>query len=91
MNVTDKTGKIVGAEVVDEDDVLMVITTTGKSIRTPLKPIRVTGRVAQGVKIINLAPGDQVRSIARLVRSIDEGENPESAEGEEATEVVAED
>jgi DNA gyrase subunit A len=84
MNVTEKTGKIVGAEVVDEDDVLMVITTQGKSIRTPIadkkKPIRVTGRVAQGVKIIDLAEGDQVASIARLVRGIDEGENPDTDE-----------
>jgi DNA gyrase subunit A len=84
MNVTEKTGKIVGAEVVDEDDVLMVITTQGKSIRTPIadkkKPIRVTGRVAQGVKIIDLAEGDQVASIARLVRGIDDGENPDTDE-----------
>lgn len=84
MNVTEKTGRIVGAEVVDEDDVLMVITTGGKSIRTPIKPIRTTGRVAQGVKIINLAENDQVASIARLVKSIDDGENPEAeADGEE--------
>jgi DNA gyrase subunit A len=93
MNVTPKTGKIVGAEVVDEDDVLMVITTQGKSIRTAIsdkkKPIRITGRVAQGVKIIELAPGDMVNSIARLVKSIDEGEVPASTgvgeEGEEET------
>ena len=93
MNVTEKTGKIVGAEVVDEDDVLMVITTQGKSIRTPIadkkKPIRVTGRVAQGVKIIELSPGDQVNSIARLVKSIDEGDNPQGNESDEDEEVVA--
>ncbi len=75
MNVTDKTGKIVGAEVVDEEDVLMVITTQGKSVRMPVadkkKPIRVTGRVAQGVKLIDLAGGDQIASIARLIRETD--------------------
>lgn len=93
MNVTEKTGKIVGAEVVDEDDILMVITTQGKSIRTPIadkrKPIRITGRVAQGVKIIDLAPGDMVNSIARLVKGIDEGENPEVDASEEDEDVVA--
>ncbi len=84
MNVTDKTGKIVGAEVVDEDDVLMVITTQGKSIRMPIsdkkKPIRITGRVAQGVKLIDLAAGDAIRSIARVVQDADEGEIDENVE-----------
>lgn len=78
MNVTEKTGRIVGAEVVDEDDVLMVITAMGKSVRMAIsdkkKPIRITGRVAQGVKLIDLAPGDTITSIARVVQDADEGE-----------------
>jgi DNA gyrase subunit A len=79
MNVTEKTGRIVGAEVVDDEDRLLVMTTLGKGIRIRVKEIRTTGRVAQGVKLINLAPHDQVRSIARIVAGTDDGE----LEGEE--------
>lgn len=84
MNVTDKTGKIVGAEVVDEDDRLLVMTTQGKGIRMKVKDIRVTGRVAQGVKLINLGDNDAVRSIARIVQGLDDGDLDD--EGEESEE-----
>jgi DNA gyrase subunit A len=74
MQCTDKTGKVVGAEVVDDTDRLLVMTTKGKGIRVRVKEIRSTGRVAQGVKLINLADGDHVRSIARIVKVTDDGE-----------------
>lgn len=85
MNVTEKTGKIVGAEVVEDDDRLLVLTQQGKGIRMRVKDIRVTGRVAQGVKLINLAAGDSIRSLARVVQDADEGEleGGEEAEAEE--------
>lgn len=75
MNVTAKTGVIVGAEVVDEDDRLIVMTTNGKGIRVKVKEIRTTGRIAQGVRLINMAEGDSIASIARLVQS------PQAAQG----------
>jgi DNA gyrase subunit A len=74
MNVTDKTGEVVGAEVVDDDDRLMLMTVTGKAIRMNVKDIRTTGRVAQGVKLISLAANDHVISIARMVKEADDGE-----------------
>ncbi|MBN9501050.1 MAG: DNA gyrase subunit A [Armatimonadetes bacterium 55-13] len=74
MNCTAKTGKIVGAEIVDDTDKLLVMTINGKGIRVRIKEIRTTGRVAQGVKLINLADNDQVRSIARLVQDTDDGD-----------------
>jgi DNA gyrase subunit A len=74
MNCTDKTGKIVGAEVVDDEDRLLVMTVQGKGIRIRVKDVRLVGRVAQGVKLINLAAGDQVRSMARIVQATDDGE-----------------
>ena len=84
MNCTDKTGKIVGAEVVEDEDRLLVMTVNGKGIRLRVKEIRTTGRVAQGVKLINLASGDQVRSIARIVQEEDDGEmEDENGAGEE--------
>jgi len=74
MNCTDKTGKIVGAEVVDDDDKLLVMTVQGKGIRIKVRDVRLVGRVAQGVKLINLAAGDEVRSMARIVQATDDGE-----------------
>jgi len=74
MNVTEKTGVIVGADVVDDEDKLILMTTQGKAIRMKVKDIRTTGRVAQGVKLINLAPNDLVNSLARVVQDADDGE-----------------
>lgn len=74
MSCTAKTGSIVGAEVVENDDRLLVMTQNGKGIRVRVKEIRLTKRVAQGVKLINLAKGDAVRSIARIVQEEDDGE-----------------
>ncbi len=76
MNCTAKTGHIVGAEVVNEDDKLIMMTTKGKAIRTKVKDIRIVGRITQGVKLINLGKEDKVRSIARVVDGVDEGEHP---------------
>lgn len=74
MNCTTKTGNIVGAEVVEDEDRLLVMTINGKGIRLRVKEVRTTGRIAQGVKLINLAANDQVRSIARIVQEEDDGD-----------------
>ncbi len=85
MNCTDKTGRIVGAEVVDETDRLLVMTTKGKGIRLKVKEIRTTGRIAQGVRLINMATGDQVRSIASIVQDTDGGDLTGEDDYEDAT------
>lgn len=77
MNCTDKTGLVVGAEVVEDDDKLLLMTTKGKGIRMRIKEIRATGRVAQGVRLVNLSSGDAVASIARIVKGTDDGEGDE--------------
>lgn len=87
MNCTEKTGKIVGAEVVEDSDRLLIMTTKGKGIRIKVKEIRTTGRVAQGVKLVNLAASDEVKSIARIVKGTDDGD---IEVGEEATEEATE-
>ena len=83
MNCTEKTGKVVGAEVVENDDRLLLMSTKGKGIRMKVKEIRTTGRVAQGVKLVNLTGDDQVASIARIVKGTDDGEGDEATEGGE--------
>jgi DNA gyrase subunit A len=83
MNCTEKTGLVVGAEVVEDDDKLLLMSVKGKGIRMRVKEIRATGRVAQGVRLVNLTGQDQVASIARIVKGTDDGE----LEGEDGVEV----
>lgn len=77
MHVTAKTGPVIGAEIVNNDDQLVLMTEKAKAIKLRIKEIRTVGRIAQGVKLINLGEDDRVRSIARLVRDSDSGEIPE--------------
>jgi DNA gyrase subunit A len=81
MDVTDKTGPIVGAEVVEDEDRLLIMTTNGKGIRVRVKEIRLVNRVAQGVKLIDLSGGDTIASLARVIEAPDTGENPEGSRG----------
>jgi len=50
------------------DDELMMITKKGIMIRVPVEGIRISGRNTQGVKVMNLAPGDLVVDVARVVK-----------------------
>ncbi len=77
---TEKTGDVVALKEVIPGDELMVITRHGVIIRLPVDDIRVIGRNTQGVRIINLAEGDQVMDVARVV----EEEGEEGAEAEAA-------
>jgi DNA gyrase subunit A len=78
MKTTDKTGLVVGALTVTDSDEIMLLTQTGQMVRTPVKDIREAGRNTQGVKLVNLSPGDKLTAIARVV-----SENEEETPGEE--------
>jgi DNA gyrase subunit A len=71
---SDKTGDIVALKEVLPEDELMMITKKGIMIRVPVEGIRISGRNTQGVKIMNLTPGDLVVDVARVVKE-DEAEN----------------
>ncbi len=64
LHVTDRIGKLVDLRAVNGDEDLMVVTTGGVMIRTPLSQLRIAGRNTQGVKIINLEGKQKVSSIA---------------------------
>jgi DNA gyrase subunit A len=66
MQVTDRTGPLVGMRVVinPEEEQLIVISEGGQVIRTPIENIRVSGRQTQGVIIMRLDNGDTVATIA---------------------------
>ena len=82
FKITEKTGRLIGAEVVDDDDKLLLTTTKGKGIRMRMKDIRQTGRVAQGVSLVRLGAGDFVAALARLVKGVDDGEIEDDSEEE---------
>ena len=63
-----KTASVVtGALAVNESDEIMMLTEGGQAVRSPVKDIRVIGRATQGVKLINLAKGDRLIGICRIV------------------------
>jgi DNA gyrase subunit A len=67
IKVTKKNGEVVGAKTVADKDEIMIITQNGMIVRCNIKDIRVTGRNAQGVRIISLKEKDKVSSIASVV------------------------
>jgi len=72
--------------VTDEND-LMVINRSGLTIRVAVSDIRVTGRAAQGVKVINLKGKDSIASIAVVPKS-EEEEEVEIVENIEGSEII---
>jgi len=76
MKTTEKTGKVVSARTVFEEDELMLLTLKGNVIRIKVKDLRKTGRNTQGVRLVQLDSEDKVTSIARVVPEKEEGEEP---------------
>ncbi len=64
INLTEKNGDLVAIRTVREQSDLICISSNGVLIRMPVKPIRQTGRSAQGVLVMNLDEGDQVVAVA---------------------------
>ena len=64
--ITDKTGPLISTSIVNENEQIMIITSEGVIIRLRGSEISTFGRVSQGVKLINLAPGVKVVGIAKI-------------------------
>ena len=73
MKTTAKTGGVCGALAVKDNDEIMLITFGGQMVRTGVEHIRMTGRNAQGVKLINLHGDDRLLAIAPVISEDDEG------------------
>ncbi len=82
---TKKIGKVVQIKVVTEEEELMVITSDGIIIRTPVDTISLIGRATQGVKIMTVKEDEQVVSIVKVKKNLEE--IIEEEEEEVATEV----
>ena len=78
--ITEKTGNVIGVKAVNENNEIMIINTEGIVIRMECAGISILGRVASGVKLINLDSNTKVASIAKVRETVAE----EKAEVEEA-------
>ncbi|MBS5954046.1 DNA gyrase subunit A [Paraclostridium bifermentans] len=65
-NINDKTGEIVGAQMVNEDDEMMIINSNGVLIRLRVNEISLFGRVTSGVKLMKTDDEVNVVSIAKI-------------------------
>ncbi len=74
VNRTEKTGNVVGVMEVLPEDEIMLITRNGVIIRSSVAQIRVTGRIAQGVRLVNLDDGDILTAVARVIPEDDDGD-----------------
>ncbi|MEN8137418.1 MAG: DNA gyrase subunit A [Bacteroidota bacterium] len=83
INITDKTGELIAIKNVTDKDDLMIINKSGVIIRLGVDTLRVMGRAAQGVKLINLKGNDSIAAVAKV--ELGEGMD-EEFEGEENTE-----
>jgi DNA gyrase subunit A len=76
IRTSDRNGPVVSVTQVVDDDEVMLITDGGKVLRAKVSGISTMGRATQGVRIMNLNPGEKLVSMARLAEA-DEPE-PES-------------
>lgn len=72
--VTEKTGDVVGIAMVNDNEELMIVTSEGVIIRIRVKDISTVGRIAQGVKLVNVDDGVTVMSIAKISEDCIEAE-----------------
>lgn len=68
LNITEKNGSIVAFKSVEGNEDLMIVTDSGIIIRVSLEQVSKTGRVAQGVKLINLKDNQKVSTITLVYK-----------------------
>ncbi len=83
LNVTDKTGSLIAIKNVTDKDQLMIINRSGIAIRLSVAALRITGRVTQGVKLINLKGNDTIAAVTQIDAEA-AMEDAETAEGAES-------
>ena len=89
--ITEKTGNVIGAKAVNEENEIMMITTEGIIIRLQCSDISILGRITSGVKLINLSEGVTVASFAKVREKDEDKAENESSEDTENTEEISED
>lgn len=84
-NISERTGNLVGVKVVNQDDEVMIINTSGTIIRIKVGETTLQSRYGTGVKLIDLKPGEKVASIAKVRRDylIEEAQEAAAEENEQ--------
>ena len=74
IKTSARNGKVVAATLVNAEDEIMLIGTSGVLIRTRVKEIREMGRTAQGVTLMNVEEGEKLASLSRIAEPEEESE-----------------
>jgi len=90
INITDKTGHLIGIKSVTDANDLMIITKNGIAIRMNVSDLRVMGRATQGVRLINIQDTDSIAAVTKVdhedeVDVIVEGAEPEGVSPDAVT------
>jgi DNA gyrase subunit A len=80
LQISERNGPVVGALLVRPDDEVMLISSSGTLVRTPVSDISEQGRNTQGVRLIRLDEGDRLVGLERIVAENAEGDEGASEE-----------
>jgi DNA gyrase subunit A len=72
IQTTERNGRTVGALQVMEDDEIMLISSSGTLVRTPVDDISIIGRNTQGVRLIRVEDGQRLVGLARIESMVEE-------------------
>src|SRR5688572_18256829 len=72
LQTTDRNGEMVAALQVNSEHELMMISSTGTLVRTPVAEISIVGRNTQGVRLIRLGEGERLTGIERIDSLVDD-------------------
>ena len=73
---SERNGQLLAAQLVSQDDEIMLITTGGVLIRTRVSEVKDQGRTTQGVKLINLDENEKLAGLEKIVDPEEEGDSP---------------
>ena len=87
INITEKTGNLVAIKDVTDEDDLMIMNRSGITIRMKVSDLRILGRTAQGVRLINLKETDSIAAVTQVpTEEISEESNNNDETGTEEVE-----
>ena len=84
LQTTDRNGEMVAALQVNSEHELMMISSTGTLVRTPVGEISIVGRNTQGVRLIRLGEGERLTGVERIDSLGEDAAGPEPPAGRPA-------
>lgn len=90
LKIVEKNGNVVGIKSVRDGNEIMLISIQGMIVRVGVNGIRNIGRATQGVRLINLKPGDKLTSVANVIAKEETEEGPDTDDSAETADDVSE-